>query len=171
VLRDLGYPAIRRVVTGHDAQNNPRILMDAGAANSRSSSPGLVSTLVWSSNETPADIAVGASIVDMGNRQLGSVAPPNGTRFAIIDFPPGAPRAYHRTDTLDYVIVLEGTIELEIGEQTTQLKAGDIVIQRGTDHAWLNKSATRCRIAVIVIDGKPLGIGTPLGSGDTPKSA
>jgi mannose-6-phosphate isomerase-like protein (cupin superfamily) len=59
----------------------------------------------------------------------------------------------HRTETVDYGIVLEGEITLLVDEGETTVKAGDIVIQRGTNHGWANRSGKNCRIAFILIDG------------------
>jgi mannose-6-phosphate isomerase-like protein (cupin superfamily) len=60
----------------------------------------------------------------------------------------------HRTETIDYGIVLEGEITLVLDEAETVVRAGDIVIQRGTNHGWANRSGRNCRIAFILIDGK-----------------
>src|ERR1700676_801485 len=79
---------IRRIVTGHDASGTAKVLHDAPATNWKSSSPGTVSTLIWSTDATPADIARGETIADGGARSLGTAPPAHGTRFAVIDFPP-----------------------------------------------------------------------------------
>jgi mannose-6-phosphate isomerase-like protein (cupin superfamily) len=60
----------------------------------------------------------------------------------------------HRTETIDYGIVLEGEVVLIMDEGETTVRAGDIVIQRGTNHGWANRSDRNCRIAFILIDGK-----------------
>jgi uncharacterized cupin superfamily protein len=60
----------------------------------------------------------------------------------------------HRTSTIDYGIVLEGEITLILDDGETVAKAGDIVIQRGTNHAWANRGTTNCRVAFILIDGR-----------------
>ena len=83
------HPPIRRVVTGHDAHNVAKVLMDGAATNWKSSTPGTVSTLIWSTDGAPADIGIGETIEDCGARILGTAPPANGTRFAVIDFPPG----------------------------------------------------------------------------------
>ena len=153
------YPAVRRVVTGHDANHVAKVLIDAPATNSRSPSPGFVSTLIWCSDCTPADISVGDTIEDMGARMLGSPPPPTGTRFAVIDFPPGNTAVMHRTETLDYVLVLSGEIEMDMDDSVVKLKAGDVMVQRGTNHAWINRSKAPARVAFVLIDAEPLGIG------------
>jgi uncharacterized cupin superfamily protein len=68
----------------------------------------------------------------------------------------------HRTETIDYVIVIEGEIEMDMDASTVKLKQGDIMIQRGTNHAWANRSDKRARVAFVLVDAEPLGIGTPV---------
>ena len=154
-------PPIRRVVTGHDARNVAKVLMDGAATNWKTSSPGTVSTLIWSTDGAPADISVGEEIEDLGARILGTAPPANGTRFAVIDFPPGNTGRMHRTETIDYVIVIDGEIEMDMDDSTVKLKAGDILVQRGTNHAWANRSGKNARVAFVLVDAKPLGIGHP----------
>jgi uncharacterized cupin superfamily protein len=60
----------------------------------------------------------------------------------------------HRTQTIDYAVVLEGELTLILDEEDVTLKAGDVVIQRGTSHAWSNRSDKKCRILYVLIDGK-----------------
>ena len=156
------YPHIRRVVTGHDDKNVAKVIIDGAATNEKYPDVAMISTLMWCSDGMPADISVGTTIEDLGNRSLGSAPPVNGTRFAILDFPPGNTAVTHRTETLDYVIVLEGEIEMDMDDSTVKLKTGDVLIQRGTNHTWMNRSSARARIAVVLVDAKPLGIGKAL---------
>ena len=135
------YPPIRRFVTGHDADNVAKVIMEGPATNAKRPSAGTVSTLIWSTDRTPADIAIGEDVEDLGARIIGTAPPANGTRFAVIDFPPGNEPRMHRTETVDYVIVLEGEIEMDMDDSTVKLKAGDVMVQRGTNHAWANRSA------------------------------
>lgn len=161
-----GLPPIRRVVTGHDPDGTARVLTDGAATNVRRSPHGTSSTLIWCTDRTPADIAVGAAVEDMGARTLGTPPPPRGTRFTVNEFPPGGPPVMHRTETLDYAIVLSGEIDMELDRGTVRLRAGDIVVQRGTNHAWANRGAGPARVAFVLIDAEPLGIGAPvLGGG------
>ncbi len=154
-------PPIRRVVTGHDEKGVAKVLIDAPATNVRSSRPGSASTLLWSTDQTPADIAIGEHVEDLGARQLGTAPPANGTRFTINDIPAGRPGLMHRTETLDYAIVLAGEVDMVMDDSTVRLKAGDVVVQRGTNHAWANPGTEPARIAFVLIDAKPLGIGNP----------
>jgi quercetin dioxygenase-like cupin family protein len=154
-----GLRPIRRVVTGHDAKHVAKPLIDGPASNAKYPAAGIVSTLLWSTDRMPTDIAAGEGIEDLGARILGSAPPPNGSRFCVLDIAPGAPAVMHRTETLDYVLVLAGEIEMDMDHATLKLGPGDILIQRGTNHAWVNRSAAPARIAVVLMDAAPLGIG------------
>jgi len=162
------FPPIRRVVTGHDDDNVAKVILDGPATNARTGGSGNVSTLIWCTDAMPADITIGKTVEDMGARRLGTPPPPNGTRFAVIDFPPGNKPTMHRTETIDYVIVLSGRIDMDMDDSTVTLQAGDIMVQRGTNHAWVNRSDAPARVAFVLIDAKPLGIGHPVQRGGTP---
>ena len=162
-------PPIRRVVTGHDAHDVAKVLMDGAATNWKSSSPGTVSTLIWSTDDAPADIAIGERIEDLGARILGTAPPANGTRFAVIDYPPGNSGRMHRTETIDYVIVIAGEIDMDMDDSTVHLRAGDVMVQRGTNHAWVNRGTAPARLAFVLIDAKPLGIGHPVVGSASPR--
>jgi quercetin dioxygenase-like cupin family protein len=149
-------------VTGHDANKVAKVIRAGAATNARRPSAGTVSTLIWSTDQTPADIAIGENVEDLGARIIGTAPPPNGTRFAVIDFPPGNAPRMHRTETIDYVIVLEGEIEMDMDGSTVKMKAGDVMVQRGTNHAWANRSDERARVAFVLVDAVPLGIGHPI---------
>ena len=155
-------PPIRRVVTGHDRNNVAKVVIDGPATNAKSGASGATSTLIWSTDSTPADCAIGEDVEDLGARIIGTPPPENGTRFAVIEFPPGNPGRMHRTETIDYVIVLAGEIEMDMDQSTVKLKAGEILIQRGTNHAWANRSDKPARVAFVLIDAEPLGIGQPV---------
>src|SRR5467141_67428 len=160
-----GHPRNRRVVTGHDANGTAKVLIDGPATNRRRSKSGGQSTLIWCTEATPADISIGEDVEDMGARLLGTPPPPNGTRFTVNDIPPGRTGPMHRTETIDYVIVLSGEIEMEMDDSTIKLKAGDVLVQRGTNHAWINRGSEPARIAFILIDAKPPVTGLPIPSG------
>jgi quercetin dioxygenase-like cupin family protein len=158
-MADTKLPPIRRVITGHDADNVAKVLWEDFASNVKPPTHGARSTLVWCSEATPVNISIGEKIEDMGARILGTAPPSKGTRFCVIDFPAGAPGRMHRTETIDYVIVLAGEIEMDMDQSTVKLKAGDILIQRGTNHSWVNRSTAPARVAFVLIDAQPLGIG------------
>jgi len=156
------YPKIRRVITGHDQHNVAKVLTDGPATNAKYPSPGTVSTMIWCTDSAPAKMPIGEAIEDMGARMIGTAPPANGTRFAVIDFPPGNHPHMHRTETVDYVIVIEGEIDMDMDDSTVKLKAGDVMVQRGTNHAWANRSDKRARVAFVLVDAEPLGIGRPV---------
>jgi quercetin dioxygenase-like cupin family protein len=155
------YPPIRRIITGHEG-DVAKVLIDAPASNAKFPSPGTVSTLIWCTDGAPATIPAGTEIEDMGARILGTAPPAKGTRFAVIDFSPGNKPHMHRTETVDYVICLEGEIDMDMDESTVTMRAGDIMVQRGTNHAWANRGTSRARVAFVLIDAEPLGVGKPV---------
>lgn len=168
----------RRVVTGHRADGRSAILLDAPAPNVRQRIAGNASTLLWVTDESPAALSDGA---DRAARDIAVPPPRRGTIFRIAEFPPGMetkapdnetllrdfgigedvlrghpPRdpAIHRTRSLDYIIVLEGEIVLLLDETETTLRAGDVVVQQATNHAWVNRGAKPCRLAMVFIDAE-----------------
>jgi quercetin dioxygenase-like cupin family protein len=153
---------MRRIITGHDEHGKAIVLIDGEATNKRNSASGNASTLMWCTDEMPADIAIGTSVEDMGNRNLGTPPPENGTRFTVNDIMPGATASMHRTETIDYVICMSGTVDMLMGDETITMSAGDVMVQRGTDHAWINRGTEPARVAFVLIDAKPLGIGHAL---------
>jgi quercetin dioxygenase-like cupin family protein len=167
---------VRRVVTGHDASGKAVILIDGDAPNQRVRQTGLVSTLLWVTDESPADISGNA---DRAAREIGVPPPPNGSILRVVDFPPenaggaktdhatilremgvaasSAPVRHahmHRTRSVDYAIVLSGEIDMLLDDSEVHLSAGDILVQQGTNHAWVNNGSAVCRIAFVLIDGK-----------------
>ncbi len=153
------FPPIRRIVTGHDDKHIAKVVMDGAPTNERRGAAGNVSTLIWCTDSTPADIAVGEQVEDMGARKLGTAPPANGSRVTVIDFPPGNAPAMHRTETIDYVFVLAGEIDMDMDDSTVKMQTGDIMVQRGTNHSWVNRSDKPARLAFVLLDGRPLGIG------------
>jgi quercetin dioxygenase-like cupin family protein len=153
---------MRRVVTGHDEHGKAIVLIDGEAANRRPSPSGNASTLMWCSDATPAGIGLGRDVEDMGARVLGTPPPAHGTRFTVNEIVPGAAATMHRTESLDYVIVLSGEVEMDLDDSTVKLSAGDVLIQRGTNHAWVNRGTETARVAFVLIDAQPLGIGHPV---------
>jgi quercetin dioxygenase-like cupin family protein len=157
---------VRRVVTGHDDNGKAIVLIDGEATNTRTSASGNTSTLMWCTDRTPADIALGTGAEDMGARKIGTPPPPNGSRFTVNDIAPGGKAGnMHRTETIDYVIVIAGEVEMDLDDSTVKLRAGDVMVQRGTNHAWVNRTSELARIAFVLIDAEPLGIGHPVQRG------
>jgi quercetin dioxygenase-like cupin family protein len=116
---------------------------------------------LWATTATPAPIGTDPDGADLDGTMsadpaagLLSVPPaPNGTKIRINDLPPGAGSPMHRTQTVDYGIVLDGEVVLVLDDSETVLRAGDVVVQRGTNHRWENRSAAAARVAFILVDG------------------
>ena len=148
-------PRVRRVVTGHDGNGRAVVWLDGEAGNHKFPDARVSSTLMWSTDATPADI-LGA--VDEGNRVLGTNPPPGGSRFTMMEFQPGNElHGLHRTDTVDYVICISGEMTMLLDDGVTvTLAPGDVLIQRGTNHAWSNRTEAPCCIAFVLIDAEPV---------------
>jgi quercetin dioxygenase-like cupin family protein len=158
----------RRVVTGHDDRGRAVVLWDGPANVIRRAEPPHQTqvSLVWSTDETPALVPAGIDVADNGNRRLGTQPPANGSRVSVLDLPPGSPGGLHRTESIDYAIVVAGEVDMEVDDGVrVSLDAGDIVVQRGTNHSWSNRGTTWARVVVVLIDAVPLGIGRPVAAG------
>ena len=172
---------VRRVLTGHDAHGRSIFLADGEAQNVKemASMPGLALTDLWETAGAPAS---NAGDKDSAARPVRLGPPKNGTILRIVEFPPdtawrgsvdgkaafksiGAGHAkdassgdpmMHRTNTVDYIIVLKGEIYavMETGEKL--LRAGDILVQRGTNHSWSVRGTEPCIVAAVLVDAKPL---------------
>ena len=93
---------------------------------------------------------------DAGKRD-GVIPLPNGTVFRVIQYDPGVAPRMHRTDSIDYCVVMSGEIDMRLDDETVHLKAGDVVVQRGTIHDWVNNGTEPCVIAFVLIDARPAG--------------
>lgn len=154
-------PPVRRIVTGHDAAGKAVVTHDT-TLDGRSNPAGTSRlTLVWTSLGTPVDNNDAAD----GRDRSVDLTLPGGSVIRTVDMLPGTTAPMHRTSSLDYGIVIAGSIDLILDEgASTRCEVGDIVIQRGTIHAWHNPSAdTTARVAFVLLDAKPVSVnGTPL---------
>jgi quercetin dioxygenase-like cupin family protein len=142
----------RRVVTGHDADGRSVVVSDGPAPKSLEI-PSAVFHEIWSTAETPAPLRPEES-ADPATRPLRTPPDPQGTVIRIVDLQPRAASPMHRTESVDYGIVLDGEVHLVLDDGSeTRLAPGDVVVQRGTDHAWENRTDSVTRIAFILIDG------------------
>ena len=161
---------VRRVVTGHRGSKSV-VLFDSAAPNQKlRQASGLVSTLLWMTDERPADVSRSA---DRSQREIGVPPPPNGSIFRVVDFPPesgtrsreavlkemgisdhGGARHHgmHRTKSTDYAVVIDGEIDMLLDDSEVHLVAGDVLVQQATNHAWVNRGSKPCRIAFVLID-------------------
>jgi quercetin dioxygenase-like cupin family protein len=141
----------RRVVTGHDARGRSVFTSDGPVPAAGAAPSGSLFYELWATDAAPAPIDTDPS--DSAAGPLSVSPAPNGTKIRINELPPGAGSPMHRTQTVDYGIVLDGEVVLVLEDSETVLRAGDVVVQRGTSHRWENRSATTARVAFILIDG------------------
>jgi quercetin dioxygenase-like cupin family protein len=146
---------IRRVVTGHDAQGNAIIKTDELSDNVVSARPGTSAAVIWTTHGFP----VNNDGNDDTSRNASSTTLSGGSVFRVVDFGPGNTPRNHRTDSIDYAVVISGEIDMELDDSVVHLKAGDVLVQRGTIHNWVNKGPETCRIAFVLIDAKPVEAG------------
>ena len=170
---------VRRVVTTVDKSDKAVVLLDGPTPHKKVRPVAqTVSRLIWVTDQTPADLS---GTVDRAAIDIGIMPPAGGSVFRIVDFPPemaqvrnldpatmhrslgaGAPRrglpprhpAMHRTRTVDYAVVMAGEIDMLLDDSEIHLKAGDVLVQQGTNHAWVNRGSEPCRVAFVLIDAK-----------------
>jgi hypothetical protein len=170
---------IRRVVTGHDAAGRSVFITDAAAPHVYNRAPGsAIVTELWETRAMPADNSGNDEVTDHPFR----LAPPrNGSVFRIVEYPPDKERlaalerqrasaddgaafdrrsprhpGFHKTSSVDYAIVLAGEIYALMDEGEVLLRAGDVLVQRGTNHAWSNRTDAPAYLAFVLVDATPL---------------
>jgi len=174
---------IRRIVTGHNAKGKSVILSDAPSPHTLLlvDEPAFGMTDLWVTNGSPAD---NSGAADAGARSAITLEPPRGgSIFRVVEFPPNQATVgkfdrkklfevmhageamdqegarhpgMHKTSTVDYLIVLSGEIYAMMDEGETLMKAGDCLVQRGTNHAWSNRSQQPCLVAVVLVSANPV---------------
>lgn len=178
------FPAIHRVVTGHDVQGNAVISINGPlpVVTELKAIPGTVFHEVWATTGAPVRIDNG---LDPTTGPLMLPPPVRGTRFRFVDIPPDSAELFtrspdqlragfseigdtaastadgaaphplmHRTQSIDYGVVIEGEVALVLDQGEVQLRVGSVVVQRGTNHAWANRSGRPCRMLFVLIDGE-----------------
>jgi quercetin dioxygenase-like cupin family protein len=145
----------RRVVTGHDADGRAVVKIDEMVRHQRSTRPGATACVVWTTEGFPVD---NNGERDEGMRQTGTTLE-NGTVFRLLELAPGASPRNHRTDSIDYAVLVSGEIDMELDGTTVHLKAGDVLVQRGTMHNWINRGTEPCVIAFVLIAAHPASPG------------
>ena len=171
----------RRVVTGKDETGNAIVVSDGTASRVHTRKElGITNTVLWVTDRTPAPLGEQGHADKL---EVGVVPLPGGTIFRIIEFAPQkdvqadyetklqslrriglAPEGpsrekprdpgMHRTRTIDYIVILSGEIDMLLDDSEVHLTAGDVVIQVGTNHAWVNRGNQPCRAAVVLVDAK-----------------
>ncbi|MEH7253802.1 cupin domain-containing protein [Neobacillus niacini] len=149
---------VRRVVTGHDENGNAIVKIDDTITGKKIADEAEFA-MIWSTDAFPSD---NTDEFDGSQREIHRTSP-GGTVLQFLNMYPGKKSKMHRTKTLDYGIVLEGeiTLELENGVEAT-MKAGDVIVQRGTIHAWHNKTDKICRLAFILLDAQEISVGNQI---------
>ena len=171
----------RRIVTGHDETGASVFLMDGPAPAVFQVAAGATRVIeLWETDSAPADNSGDADVTDHPMR-----LPPasGGSKFRVVEFPPDAQRiaalrgegvrhdaekegyvrdlqharhpGFHKTDTIDYAIVLSGEIFALMDKGERLMQAGDVLVQRGTNHAWSNRTDAPVHVAFVLIDAKP----------------
>src|SRR5262245_40011601 len=143
---------IRRVVTGHDQNGRAIVSIDEMCKNVISRRPSHSSCVVWSTGELPTDTGDNA---DGGTRPVATVDP-NRTVFRLVEDGPGVAPRNHRTESIDYAVVISGAIDMDLDGTVVQLKAGDVLVQRGTIHNWVNRGTEPCVVAFVLVAAKPV---------------
>ncbi len=155
---------VRRIVTGHDASGKAVVASDEEITGVASPArPSISRCEIWSTDRMPVDNSEGEAAAAQRAgfvKRYNYVGTGQGTVIRVTEFAPGAPKFMHRTETVDYAILLSGECDLELDDgETVHLKQGDIVVQRGTMHAWVNNGSVPCVFAFVLIDAKPVEIG------------
>ena len=170
-------PEVRRVVTKLDSSGKAVVMIDESTRLTAPRPPNYAAN-IWVTDKSLPDFS---STDDRGKTKVGLVPPKSGTVFRIVDFAPdsqgehptdmnhmmkivgaeapkrGLPPRHpmmHRTRSLDYVIILSGEIDMLLDDSEVHLKAGDVLVQQATNHAWVNRSGKPCRVAFILIDSQ-----------------
>jgi quercetin dioxygenase-like cupin family protein len=152
---------VRRIVTGHDKNGRAVVASDERlSGTSAPGRPGIARVEVWSADKMPIDNSEGAAAEA---QKKGFVVTHNyvgsgqGHVCRVVEFAPGGHKFMHRTETLDYGILLKGECDLELDDgKTLHMKQGDICVQRGTMHAWIATGPEPCVFAFILIDAHPV---------------
>jgi hypothetical protein len=170
---------IRRVVTTIDGNGKAVVLFDGDNPHKVvRPNRSVTSRLVWVTDETPSDMT---GTEDRAAVNVAIHPPKGGSIFRVIDIPPTPPEMealekdylhkqigdhapkkglpprhplMHRTRTIDYAIIMAGEIDMLLDDTEVHFKAGDVLIQQGTNHAWVNRGSEPCRIAFVLIDAK-----------------
>ena len=170
-------PEVRRVVTALDASGKAVVMIDERTPLTAPRPPNAASN-IWVTGTSLPDFT---ATDDRGKTKIGLVPPKSGTVFRIVDFAPesqgghptdlnfmmknvgpeapkkGLPPRHpmmHRTRSLDYAIIMSGEIDMLLDGSEVHLKAGDVVVQQATNHAWVNRSGKPCRVAFILMDSQ-----------------
>jgi quercetin dioxygenase-like cupin family protein len=146
---------VRRVITGHDKNGKAVVKIDEVISNVPQGRTNAYPKVIWTTEGFPAN---NDGEADESTRTV-STTHPNGTVFRVISFEPGVAPRNHRTDSIDYAVVISGEIDMVLDDTTVRLRAGDVMVQRGTIHNWINNGTAPCVIAFTLVSAKPVTAG------------
>lgn len=146
-------PDVRRIVTFEDAGGEAQVLADDAGSNIVELNGSRIVRL-WETQQMPVPLAVSEDVgATAGNAYRDGFV---GSSFYIAEIPPGSDLSnipLHQQDSLDYIAVLEGEIVLVLPEEEKRMRRGDLLVQAGNTHSWVNDSETTCRLLVVVLTG------------------
>jgi quercetin dioxygenase-like cupin family protein len=145
---------VRRVVTGHKPDGKATVLIDETSSDIVAARQGCTFWNIWSTR-LPADNNDDSD----GAKAIVGTAMKDRAVFRVIEYGPGVTPRNHRTDSIDFAVVISGEIDMELDDEVVHLKAGDVLVQRGTIHNWVNNSDKPCVIAFVLIDAAPAEVG------------
>jgi uncharacterized cupin superfamily protein len=152
---------VRRIVTGHDASGKAVVKTDEQIPAVPRIGAGISGCEIWSTDQMPIDNSPAADAAQRAGfvKHTNYVGDGVGTTFRINEWAPGSVRFTHRTETLDYAILLSGELDCELeNDEVVHMKPGDVLIQRGTIHTWVNRGSVPAVVAFILIDAKPVEV-------------
>lgn len=143
-------------MTGHSAEGRARIEIDENVKNVISNRPGASSSVIWATKGFPVN---NDGFEDPTSGSFKTTVE-GGTVFRVVRYQPGVAARNHRTDSIDYAVVISGAIEMELDDGVVvKLKAGDVLVQRGTIHNWVNRGTEDCVVAFVLISATPVKAG------------
>jgi quercetin dioxygenase-like cupin family protein len=144
----------RRVVTGINAEGKSCVTIDGPLLELGA---GGGARLAWRTDSVPAD---NSGTGDVPPAQFGfDLMHGGGTMFMVMEYAPGGPEFWHATDTLDYIVMLEGEVTLDLEAGPVTIRAGDVLVDRGVVHSWRNDSGKPARAAIVILPAHPVGKG------------
>jgi mannose-6-phosphate isomerase-like protein (cupin superfamily) len=141
---------IRRVITGHKKDGKATVLIDESVKNVMSWRANAHSSVIWTTEGFPVN---NDGSEDTSGRKAGTTID-NGIVFRVVSFGPGVAPRNHRTDSIDFAVVMSGEIDMVLDGETVHVKAGDVLVQRGTIHDWVNTGKEPCVIAFTLVSAK-----------------
>ncbi|KAI5115098.1 hypothetical protein M0805_002289 [Coniferiporia weirii] len=152
-------PPVRRVVTGHSPEGKSIVLEDAPVKpHPFRNVPAYFSDLFWT-DTTPPAIPPG-DFTDHAKEHPHDLFCKTGSTFRVVETPPGEGSTFHRTVSIDYAIVMQGSVSMLLDDgKRIYLKAGDVVVQRGTIHSWFNEGSDWSRMYFVMLPSQTVKIG------------